>query len=751
VMRNRQARLIPLIAGLACLGAAVPAAGTAAEPWGFEQVSPPNKGGGTVSASDTFQSSLDGDSFLYTANAPFAGVSTEASPQYVRYLATRGPDAWSNRGIDPPHGVTGVNVMMVVGTSVDLSHALVATTRALVPDATEGGGSLYMRDTRTGGLTLVATSPNPQLAGSFTTSQGAMGVSYIARDGRSALFTSSVPLCSGCPDNGITGAPGYYKWTATDGVELVSVLPDSEGGGGVGTFTTAGGSEYGVRDSRPFDDGLDHVYFSAPLGGDQGPVYVRTGDQTETVSVSRLDGLAKPGLIDAVSNGGRYVLFHTRNNDRLLDHPLPPSGTGEMLSVLYRYDVMADPEEALTFIGTTDQQGSSVLQMTQDGQTVVFRSTEELADGAVAGQPNFYLWREGALRHVVTVDSGSSGTEVGQFLRRLSTDGRYFAFTDNSVSLAQRFGQDNVSSACTDVNRTERPCDMVYVYDADANGGEGELTCASCVAGGKRPRGHAGDTALPTGFIRMNAHQARTVADDGTVFFTSSDGLVAGDSNGLPDAYAYRDGQLRLLSRGAQGVGSRFLDATPDGKTVFFSTDDAIVGTDTDRAVDVYVTREGAGYPFTAPVVVPPCSGVECRAPFAQAGGSGLLVGSLAFDGAGNVPTAKPPGKVRVSGLRAVSGSAGTLRVRVPGRGRVVTSGRGLRRSSVAAKGAGTVKVAVRLSKTARRTLAKGGPVRLRATVRFVPASGRSQSARVQLTFKARAAKSRRRASAGGR
>ncbi len=737
-------------AALALTVAAVPAA-SAAEPWGFEQVTPVNKSGGTVSGSDTFQASPDGNSFLHTANAPFAGVPTEASPQYVRYLATRGPDGWSNRGIDPPNGIRGLSIMLTVGTSVDLSHALVATTRALVPGATEGGGNLYMRDTRSGMLTLVATSTDALLASSFTTPQGAMGVSYVARDGSSALFASSVPLCAGCPDNGITGAPGYYKWTAAGGVELVSVLPDSDGGGPVGTFTTAAGAEYGVRDSRPFDNGLDHIYFSAPVGGDHGPVYVRTGDQTQTVSVSRLDGLAKPGLIDAVSNGGRYVLFHTREDTRLLDHPLPPSGTGDMLSVLYRYDVMADPEDALTFIGTTDQQGTSVLQMTQDGQTIAFRSTEELAEGAVAGEPNFYLWRDGELRHVVTVDSGSSGTEVGRFLRRLSTDGRYFAFTDNSVSLAQRFGQNNVSSACREAGGPERPCEMVYVYDADANGGVGELSCASCTAGGAPPNGNAGDTARPVGYIRMNSHQARTVADDGTVFFTSFDGLVASDSNGLADVYAYRAGKVRMLSRGMQGAQSRFLDATPDGGTVFFSTEDAIVGTDVDRAVDIYVTREGAGYPFTAPAITAPCTGADCRDPFELSGRSGPLAGSLAFDGAGNQRASKLAGKVSVSRPKVVSGAVGTLRVRVPSRGRVIASGAGLRRSSFTTQGAGTVKVPVRLAKGARRTLSKGGRVRLRATVRFVPATGRPQSTRVRLTFKAKAAKPGRRARAGGR
>ena len=85
------------------------------------------------------------------------------------------------------------------------------------------------------------------------------------------------------------------------------------------------------------------------------------------------------------------------------------------------------------------------------------------------------------------------------------------------------------------------------------------------------------------------------VSNDGTVIFTTFDGLVAEDGNGLKDVYAYRDGVVRLVSRAMPGYSSRFLEASVDGKAIFFSTDDPISPTDTDKSVDVYVTRVGCG------------------------------------------------------------------------------------------------------------------------------------------------------------
>ena len=155
---------------------------------------------------------------------------------------------------------------------------------------------------------------------------------------------------------------------------------------------------------------------------------------------------------------------------------------------------------------------------------------------------------------------------------------------------------------------------------------------------------------------------------------------------------------------GRPDTSSRFLDATPDGKSVFFSTNDPIVATDTDEETDVYVTRVGAGYPYTAPAEPAVCTGSDCRdqavapAPVAVAGRS-------PFPGAGD-PSARPVrsralgAKVSVAKVKAVKGSVAMLSVKVPSKGRLRAGGSGLVTVSRSASKAGSYRIRMALTAT---------------------------------------------------
>lgn len=305
------------------------------------------------------------------------------------------------------------------------------------------------------------------------------------------------------------------------------------------------------------------------------------------------------------------MLFHTVGFDgRRLTADTPEIGGGSV-EYLYRYDALND---SLDFIGTYLGYGSpGVIRMTQDGQTIAFGATNALTKDAVEGRPNLYVWRNGTLKLATVLDSTeSSGASTAFSLHTLSANGRYLVFTDDSASLAEKFGQATISPSCPlPFVGGDGPCDQVYVYDFEGE----DLQCASCLPDGAPPAGHGGDPKTEnSGYIRMDSHQMQNVADDGTVFFTSKDGLLPSDKNKLEDVYAYRDGDLRLLSRALQGRMARFIEATPDGRSVFIATDDPIAPADDDQAVDIYLTREGAGFPYTPPSLIPPCDGVEtCR------------------------------------------------------------------------------------------------------------------------------------------
>jgi hypothetical protein len=722
-------------------------AAAADEPWGFEQVTPVSKGEGAVSgAIRGFRSGLDGNVFLYMARLPFSGAPTEAAPLLVRYGAVRGEKGWHNRGLDAPKGPDGNFFYGVLNSSQDASHVIVGSDRALTPGATEGGGNLYVRNTRTGAYTLVATSPNQALSrdGGTASTQGPTGQAFVANDGRSALFTAEVALRPGDPVGVL------YRWTADGGLETMSLLPEDEGGGRV-TGYTLGADLAAARDAMPVDDGraLDRVYFNARVlnesGGSQaGGVYLREGGETRLISRSRLPGAGDgpvEALVDAASDGGRYLTFHTTGYPGAPLTADTPVSLAWQASYIYRYDAVTDE---LRYIGT----GSIVYQMSRDGKTIVFNGggeaqTDDAVEGWDTGAANLYAWRDdgsarGSLRLISTTDPYSSAAG-GNNLRRLSPNGRYLAYTDSSPSVAARFGTDNVTSRCpaTYTVDTPSPCEQVYLYDTVA----GELACVSCRTDGQVSTGHAGETytgdAPQLGWVEVDHYQARTVTDDGTVLFGTPDSLLPlQDNNGQPDVYAYRDGALRLLSRGMPDKSSRFLDATPDGKTVFFATDDPIAATDTDGEVDIYMTRAGAGYPDTAPPKPLPCAGGDCREPSA-APASLPDAATIAFPGSGtSSPTRASVGKVSVAKVKAVKGSVATLSVKVPSKGRVRTSGSGLVTATRSISEAGSHRIRVALTATGKKTLARGRSVTRRVTVTFTPSGGRASSATVSLTFK---------------
>lgn len=745
--------LVGYVTGLVILLAtAGPAA--AAQPWGFEQVTPVDKGAGSVSYVDTFQTAPDGESFLYTTGAPFDSIPSESSPQYTRYLGLRGPNQWNNIPLDAPFDTgTGAGVaydiQSVVASSSNLRYVVVASPVALTPGATEGGGNLYLRNTHTRELTLIATSPYRVLSAQMQNPQGELSIQYVDGEGKSVLFGTGVPLIPGVPSGGeppyFNGFAASYMWTPERGVEAVTVLPESEGGEVTAGFIGGYLGENGPRNGIPETGGTDHIYWGKASEHGYEGLYVRSGDETKPVSYSRLPGASTaplPAEIDAISHDGEYMLFQTTPYTAALteDTPASPNEEWGPTSFVYRYDFS---DGSLDYIGTTEAYGTAgVIQMSQDGQTIALQSNLALTPGAAEGKPNNYIWRDGELQFVATVEPGSAAAGREGSRQVLSANGRYFTFTANAKGLAEKFDQNDVSLACPLAYTTEPgPCDAVYVYDTEALGDP--LQCASCRAPGVPPTGPAGDTLNNNvALLRMNDRISQSVANDGTVFFTTRDGLVPTDKNELEDVYAYKDGSLRLVSRATPGYSARFLDATPDGKTVFISTNDPISPQDNDQAVDVYMTREGAGYPYTPSVVTPPCGGLEaCRAGVPGTP-SRSSAGTSSFQGRGNpTPDTGTSGKVTVAKAKPVVGATGTLKVKAPGKGKLTVTGPGVKNAGRSVSKAGTYTVKVTLTSAARKALKKAGHVRKKLKVTFKPSHGNASSATVKLTFKASAGK----------
>ncbi len=200
---------------------------------------------------------------------------------------------------------------------------------------------------------------------------------------------------------------------------------------------------------------------------------------------------------------------------------------------------------------------------------------------------------------------------------RVSADGNRLFF----LSKARLTGYDN-----TDAN-TGLPDSEVFLYEA---GGGGTLRCVSCNPTNERPIGPSAITgassngrseAAAPGEIVTRAYKPRNLsATANRVFFTSGDALVALDTNKATDAYQWEGqgtgscakagGCLSLLSSGTDSVGASFVDASESGEDAYFLTTSSLVPQDPGSA-DLYDARVGGGFPVPSTPI--PCEGDACQ------------------------------------------------------------------------------------------------------------------------------------------
>ncbi|HET9593306.1 MAG TPA: hypothetical protein VFP17_10355, partial [Solirubrobacterales bacterium] len=126
------------------------------------------------------------------------------------------------------------------------------------------------------------------------------------------------------------------------------------------------------------------------------------------------------------------------------------------------------------------------------------------------------------------------------------------------------------------------------------------------------------------------------VDDSGTVYFDTAGRLVAADVNGLQDVYSYHDGQATLISPGNAPYTAYIADVSPDGRNVFFTTGQKLVGRDNDEEIDVYDARVDGGLPAQSPPPPQECLRDDCKAT-PNAGPELPFGGSEALSGPENV------------------------------------------------------------------------------------------------------------------
>jgi hypothetical protein len=399
-----------------------------------------------------------------------------------------------------------------------------------------------------------------------------------------------------------------------------------------------------------------------------GQIYARV-DGAETVPVSAaaeaLSGSSESLFWTAAADGSA-ALFSTGN--------FGPENLSSDAD-LYEFDVDSETTRLIA------EHSPGVLGASEDLSRIYFVSTDELAEGAVAGKWNLYLEEDGAKRLVAILSADDEELHVVGIspirpfpvrrTSRVSADGRQIAFE----ALASLTGYDNVDPA------SGKRFTEVFHYDAEA----GKLSCVSCNPSGARPSGipipspydSAEDelkhelsfnsrfgeaAALPT--WEREQHAAQVLSEDGNrVFFHSREALVIGDVNGIRDVYeweapgtgsceaasaeyvAQNGGCVYLISTGKSKQLSEFLDASADGGDVFISTTSGIDPRD-EGLIDIYDARVGGGFPGPAPK--PECAGDSCQS--VPAAPEDPTPASALAEGAGNV---RPASSCASQGRRA--------------------------------------------------------------------------------------------------
>jgi hypothetical protein len=672
--------------------------------------------------------SPDGNAILWESLGAYA--SPAGANALVPYIGRRVDGAWTVQAfaarlggtLNRPGPGTGLAGMVAAPDYTDL---LVATASSLVPEdddvlpGTRLGAMDVYRLTATGDATLLSRNTDGPLT------NGALDVTMAGNssDGSAVFIRGRERLA-------LAVAPGageqVYRWK--DGqLRAAGLAPDGSTlsisflGNGTSQPSPGSGQAGYLPDSAAVSaDGEAWVFGGKVDDGSVAQVYLRSADgSVAQLSIDRRTGATgtpSASIATFLTATPDLAQIFFESADQLTDDA--PVGGG-----VYRYDRASG---ALTFSNPT-----GIIRVSADGRTLYFVSPQALTSGAVDGRANLYAQRDGQNSLIASLPAEElqllnidriSGTQGAAelTLSGLSADSRRLVFT-SAASIAG--SQPNQFS-------------QVYLYDA----ADGTVRCLSCRPDGSRSQGSA---TLRAADEYVTATPRVISADGSRVMFTSADGLLPQDTNGVDDVYEWIDGRLTLLTTGQSRYASSLVGMNAAGTDLFFLTHSSLSDEDDDAGQrDIYDARLGSRPPRTPAA---PCNGDTCQGPLAPpASRPGVASELLDPAGAGFF---KAPSVARV-GLRAIDARARrlaartgrlTVTVRVSGPGTIRVSARALvaghtrtvAAGSARASKASSVPVALRLSSGARKQLRHAG--RLPVTV-AVTAGGNRGERRTTLT-----------------
>jgi hypothetical protein len=683
----------------------------------YELVSP-DLNHAALNNTPTGLASAAGSELVYQAlDAPQNANSSEPLKNLIR--AERDPvTGWSGVSMAPPLStpLTSYTSFWSMGISADLSSTFEFSEQPLSGGAVPNGMNIYIG--RPGDhYQLVTTTGTPFNPFSHTYPLGLF--LWGNADYTHVIFQPVVPQLGSDP----TAGSNTYSWSAQEGLRLVGILPDGTAAPGGATIVSRG--------LAPASEDGRQVLFKAN-GGDK--LYLRT-DDTLTVDVGATQRTidpdpnppAAPAAVGVTSDGGT-VLFTSQSE--LTNNANTGRSGGVATDAgrdLYSYstvtgkltDLTADtnPADAATGANVQLDANQPFVQATADGKYIYFTAAGDLAPGAAPGHRSLYVWHDGAIAFVANADGFIGTTIFDPIGFTMTPDGQTVAFqsTDNLT------GYDNTDPTTTQPH--------IEVFKATIGTG---VQCASCRTDGTRP---TADSTLPSGVLG----RIRVLSDDGKrLFFHSADSVVPEASSGVRQVFEYADGKAAAISRANGPSASTFLDASTSGEDVFFKTNDELVPNPNAGDDAVYDARVGGGFPIP---VTHECSGTDCHAQATPPPALPPAATVNFFRDDNTAPSTVPSGKVTVSRIDVIRGTSGSLKVKVPGRGRLSVSGSGLRTVKSRPSRAQSVTVKLALTAKASSTLKRRRTFKTKVTVAFVNADAHVSKATLSIMFKAATAR----------
>jgi hypothetical protein len=433
--------------------------------------------------------------------------------------------------------------------------------------------------------------------------------------------------------------------------ELISVLPDDTPAScpvnaftGQEGFITAASANWRPGYHRIAQGDGSRVYFQvAPNGQCSKPEGLYERNR-DSEETTLIDSGADGQSPELIRStpDGRQAYFVTKSK-------LDSADTNPDRDV-YRWDEGAEASTCLTCAVSADAKvdatTSNQVVVSDDFSHVYFSSREQLVPGRGRnGRPNIYAMSGGQLRFITDAeDIGFEGVLVGLTKSLLSTDGNVLTF---KAAARESLSADDVGQC---LNLKAEPqviggCTELYRYDDR----DGSIECLSCLKGGLTT------SNIETPFQAVLPVEFQASADGGTVAFTTQQRLLPRDVNNDTDIYEWRNGSLRLITDGLSDFQEGF--AAPEvtgidagGKNVLFSVvEPGLTGYEHDGLANVYDARIGGG--FERPVSPVHCEGDSCQG-LLQAPPGVQPQSSAAFSGHGNAKEEQAKPRCRKSKVR---------------------------------------------------------------------------------------------------